>query len=62
MFRELLEKLNFKSLPPQATREINYDIDRKWMMIEQDARAEYDDNNVMLELKIFFCQKNTPKY
>lgn len=43
MFRELLEKLNFKSLPPQATREmLNYDIDRKWMMIEQDARAEYD--------------------
>ena len=43
MFKELLEKLNFKSLPPQATREmLNYDIERKWMMIEQDARADFD--------------------
>ncbi|KAL6450998.1 BNI1 Formin BNI1 [Candida maltosa Xu316] len=43
MFRELLEKLNFKSLPPAAARDmLNYDTDRKWMMIEQDQRAEYD--------------------
>lgn len=43
MFQAMLEKLNFKSLPPQATRDLlNYDTDRKWMMIEQDRRAEYE--------------------
>ncbi|KAF6069303.1 Diaphanous GTPase-binding Domain family protein [Candida albicans] len=63
MFRELLEKLNFKSLPPQATREmLNYDIDRKWMMIEQDARAEYDRQQRYARAQNIFCQKNTPKY
>ncbi|KAI5969336.1 hypothetical protein CANMA_001656 [Candida margitis] len=43
MFKDMLEKINFKSLPPQATRDLlNYDTDRKWMMIEQDRRAEYE--------------------
>ncbi|CCG20562.1 Bni1 formin [Candida orthopsilosis Co 90-125] len=43
MFKAMLEKINFKSLPPQAMRDLlNYDTDRKWMMIEQERRAEHE--------------------
>ncbi|KAI5966773.1 uncharacterized protein KGF55_000182 [Candida pseudojiufengensis] len=43
MFKEFLDKINSKSLPPKALREmLNYDTDRKWMMIEQDQRADYE--------------------
>lgn len=42
MFRELMEKRDFKSLPPQAKQEMNrYNPDKKWMLIYQDALAEY---------------------
>lgn len=42
MFRELMEKRDFKSLPPQARQEMsNYTADKKWMLIYQDALTEY---------------------
>lgn len=42
MFRELMDKRDFKSLPPQAKQEmINYNPDKKWMLIYQDALTEY---------------------
>ena len=42
MFRELMEKRDFKSLPPQAKQEmLHYNPDKKWMLIYQDALTEY---------------------
>lgn len=42
MFRELMDKRDFKSLPPQAKQEMNnYSPDKKWMLIYQDALTEY---------------------
>ncbi|RLV93413.1 Formin BNI1 [Spathaspora sp. JA1] len=42
MFKELMEKRDFKSLPPQAKQEmVNYTPDKKWMLIYQDRYAEY---------------------
>ncbi|CAI5757110.1 unnamed protein product [Candida verbasci] len=43
MYKELLEKLNYKSLPPDVRRNMmNFDIDKKWMMIVQDRKAEIE--------------------
>ncbi|CUM46224.1 uncharacterized protein AC631_00039 [Debaryomyces fabryi] len=42
MFRDLMDKRDFKSLPPQAKQEMNnYSPDKKWMLIYQDALTEY---------------------
>lgn len=42
MFRRLMDKRDFKSLPPQAKQEmVNYNPDKKWMLIYQDALTEY---------------------
>lgn len=42
MFRELMDKRDFRSLPPQAKLEmINYSPDKKWMLIYQDALTEF---------------------
>lgn len=42
MFRDLMEKRDFKSLPPQAKQEmINYNPDKKWMLIYQDKLSEF---------------------
>ena len=42
MFRDLMDKRDFRSLPPQAKQEmINYNPDKKWMLIYQDALTEH---------------------
>jgi cytokinesis protein len=42
MFRTLMERRDFKSLPILAKQEmINYHSDKKWMLIYQDALSEY---------------------
>lgn len=41
-FRLIMEKRDFKLLPELAKQEMaNYNIDKKWMLIYQDALAEY---------------------
>lgn len=42
LFRDLMEKRDFKSLPAQAKQEmLHYNPDKKWMLIYQDALTEY---------------------
>lgn len=41
-FRELMDKRDFKSLPPQAKQEMmNYGPEKKWMLVYQDALTEH---------------------
>lgn len=41
MFRELMDRRDFRSLPPQARQEmLNYGVDKKWMLVYQDALSE----------------------
>lgn len=41
MFRELMDRRDFRSLPQQARQEMmNYSVDKKWMLIHQDALSE----------------------
>lgn len=41
MFRELMERRDFRSLPAQAKQEmINYSSDKKWMLVYQDLLHE----------------------
>ncbi|RKP30923.1 actin-binding FH2, partial [Metschnikowia bicuspidata] len=41
MFRELMGRRDFRSLPPMARQEmVNYSFDKKWMLIYQDALSE----------------------
>lgn len=41
MFRELMDRRDFRSLPQQARQEMmNYSVDKKWMLIYQDALSE----------------------
>lgn len=41
-FRELMERRDFKSLPPAAKQEmVNFSLDKKWMLIYQDRLHEY---------------------
>lgn len=42
LFKQLMEKRDFKSLPSQAKQEmINYNPDKKWMLIYQDKLSEF---------------------
>jgi cytokinesis protein len=51
MFRGLMEKRDFKSLPPSAKQEmINYNPDKKWMLIYQDALTEYNRHKKVILL------------
>ncbi|KAL6018114.1 hypothetical protein ACI3LY_001408 [Candidozyma auris] len=55
MFRDLMEKRDFKSLPSQARQEmLNYSIDKKWMLVQQDAIHEHS--------KSASKSKATPEY
>lgn len=41
MFRELMDRRDFRSLPAQARQEmLNYGVDKKWMLVYQDALSE----------------------
>ena len=41
MFRELMDRRDFRLLPPQARQEmLLYGVDKKWMLIYQDALSE----------------------
>lgn len=41
MFRELMDRRDFRSLPQQARQEMmNYSVEKKWMLIHQDALSE----------------------
>lgn len=41
MFRELMDRRDFRSLPPQARQEMmSYGVDKKWMLVYQDALSE----------------------
>lgn len=41
MFRELMDRRDFRSLPPQARQEmLSYGVDKKWMLVYQDALSE----------------------
>lgn len=41
MFRELMDRRDFRSLPQQARQEMmNYGLEKKWMLIYQDALSE----------------------
>lgn len=41
MFRELMDRRDFRSLPQQARQEMmNYGVDKKWMLIYQDQLSE----------------------
>lgn len=52
MFRELMDKRDFRSLPPQAKQEmINYNPDKKWMLIYQDALTERKRHERLLNNK-----------
>lgn len=43
MFRELMDRRDFRSLPPQARQEmLNYGVDKKWMLVYQDALSEHN--------------------
>lgn len=43
MFRELMDRRDFRSLPSQARQEmLNYSLDKKWMLVYQDALSEYN--------------------
>lgn len=42
MFRELMDRRDFRSLPPQARQEmLTYGVDKKWMLVYQDALSEH---------------------
>ncbi|QFZ29532.1 putative formin protein [Clavispora lusitaniae] len=41
MFRELMDRRDFRSLPPAARQEmLAYGVDKKWMLVYQDALSE----------------------
>lgn len=41
MFRELMDRRDFRSLPAQARQEmLGYGVDKKWMLVYQDALSE----------------------
>lgn len=41
MFRDLMDKRDFRLLPPAARQEMmNYSVDKKWMLVHQDALSE----------------------
>lgn len=43
MFRELMDRRDFRSLPPQARQEmLAYSVDKKWMLVYQDALSEHN--------------------
>ncbi|OBA23051.1 hypothetical protein METBIDRAFT_35441 [Metschnikowia bicuspidata var. bicuspidata NRRL YB-4993] len=43
MFRELMDRRDFRSLPPAARQEmLSYGVDKKWMLIYQDALSEHN--------------------
>lgn len=43
LFHELMEKRDFRSLPPQARQEMhNYTLEKKWMLVSQDALFEHN--------------------
>lgn len=46
MFRELMDRRDFRSLPPLARQEmLAYGVDKKWMLIHQDALSERNKLN-----------------
>lgn len=50
MFRDLMEKRDFRSLPQLARQEmLNYSVDKKWMLVQQDALHEH--SKLALKLK-----------
>jgi len=43
MFRELMDRRDFRSLPAQARQEmLAYSVDKKWMLVYQDALSEHN--------------------
>lgn len=55
MFRELMDRRDFRSLPPQARQEMmSYGVDKKWMLVYQDALSERN--------KLSKKSKGTPEF
>lgn len=50
MFRDLMEKRDFRSLPQLARQEmLNYSVDKKWMLVQQDALHEHSKQALKLK-------------
>lgn len=55
MFRELMDRRDFRSLPLQARQEmLGYGMDKKWMLVYQDALSEHHKLSKKL--------KNSPEF
>ena len=60
MFRILMEKRDFKSLPAHAKQEmISFNPDKKWMLIYQDALTEYKRQGQLVRPE---DNENTPEF
>ena len=54
MFDELMSKRDFQNFPDTARKQMmNWDIDKKWMLIHQDALAEYQNEVKCLFIYIY---------
>lgn len=50
MFRDLMEKRDFRSLPQLARQEmLSYSVDKKWMLVQQDALHEHSKQALKLK-------------